>query len=419
MTMLDRMRRHRNTLKWSLAIVVLAFVLLYIPPEWLGNNPQLTGGAAIATVEGREITVNRFRQAYQQQIQQMRANFGGQMDERMIRQFGIDRRIVQQMVEEEAALAEAERLGIKASDAEVRARILALPVFQENGRFVGDTRYRQILDMMNPPLRPSEFEEQVRRGIVVEKLQGALTDWINVSDKDVDAEFKKRNEKVKLAVVSFPSDKFRESVTAADDEISQYFEEHKNEYRMPEKRKVRYAMIDMQAMRARTTVSTEDIRRQYEDNKSQYSQPEEVRASHILLKTEGKDEAAVKAQAEELLAKAKAPGADFAKLASQHTEEEAGKTRGGDLDFFKRGAMVPEFEKVAFALQPGQINDTVVKTQFGYHIIKVVDKQPPRTVPLDEVKPQIEQFLQNQQRQQKTEAFINSLKAKGKVEILI
>ena len=389
MTMLDRMRRHRNTLKWSLFIVVLAFILLYIPPEWLGNQ-QATPNAAIATVEGREISVNRFRRAYQQQIQQMRANFGGQMDERMLKQFGIDRRVIQQMVDEEAALAEADRLDIRGSDAEVRARILALPVFQENGRFVGDQRYRQILDMMNPPLRPTEFEEQVRRSIVLEKLQGALTDWITVSDKELESEFRKRNEKVKLAVVSFPADKFREGITASDDEIAKYFDEHKNEYRMPEKRKVKYALLDLQGMRQRVVVPPADVKRHYEDNINQYSTPEQVRASHILLKTEGKDDAAVKKQAEEILAKAKAPGADFGKLANQYTEEEAGKTKGGDLDFFGKGQMVPEFDKVAFALQPGQINDTVVKTQFGYHVIKVTDKKPATTRSLEEVRTQIE-----------------------------
>ena len=392
MTMLDRMRRHRNTLKWSLFIVVLAFILLYIPPEWLGNQ-QATPNAAIATVEGREISVNRFRRAYQQQIQQMRANFGGQMDERMLKQFGIDRRVIQQMVDEEAALAEADRLDITASDAEVRARILALPVFQDNGRFVGDQRYRQILDMMNPPLRPSEFEEQVRRSIVLEKLQGALTDWITVSDKELESEFRKRNEKVKLAVVSFPADKFREGITASDDEVAKHFEERKNDYRMPEKRKVKYAMLDLQALRQRVAVAPADVKRQYEDNISQYTTPEQVRASHILLKTEGKDDAAVKKQAEEILAKAKAPGADFAKLANQYTEEEAGKTKGGDLDFFGKGQMVPEFEKVAFALQPGQISDSVVKTEFGYHIIKVTDKRAGGTRAFEEVRTQVEDQL--------------------------
>ena len=389
MTMLDRMRRHKGWLKWSLFFVVIAFILLYIP-SYL-DTPGMPAGSndVVASVDGRDITVSRFRRAYLQQMQAYRNQFGGNMDERLLRQLGIDQRIVQQMIEEEAALAEAERLGIRASDEEVRERILALPYFQENGQFVGDARYRQMLQMANPPLRPDEFENEIRRSIAVEKLRGALTDWIAIDDAEVDNEFRRRNEKVKLAVVNFPSDKFRESVTATDAEIAAEFEAHKDTYRLPEKRKIKYAMVDTQAIRERTQVTAEDVKRHYDDNQQQYSTPEQVRASHILFKTEGKDEAAVKKQAEEILAKVKAPGADFAKLANQYTEEEVGKTRGGDLDFFERGRMAKEFEDAAFALQPGQISP-VVKSPFGYHIIKMTERKPAATRTLDEVKSQIE-----------------------------
>ena len=195
----------------------------------------------------------------------------------------------------------------------------------------------------------------------MEKLQGVLTDWITVSDQEVDAEFKRRNEKVKLAVVNFPADKFREATTATDAEIASWFDSHKNDYKIPEKRKVKYTLINTQAMRDRQQVSAEDVQRHYQDNQQQFTTPEQVRASHILFKTEGKDEAAVRKQAEAVLARAKA-GEDFAKLANQYTEEEVGKTRGGDLDFFGRGQMAKEFEEAAFALKPGQISD-IVKTK--------------------------------------------------------
>lgn len=392
MTMLDRMRRHKNWLKWSLAIVVLAFILLYIPDFLRSPNGVAGSTDVIASVDGRDITVARFRRVYNQQMQAYRSAYGGNVDEKMLKQLGIDQRIVQQMIEEETSLAEAERLGITATDAEVQQRILSIPAFQENGRFIGDVRYRQLLQMQNPPMQPNDFEEQVRRSITVEKLQGALTDWITVSDKELDEEVKRRNEKVKLAAVAFPADKFREGVVASDAEIASYFDAHKDDFKIPEKRKIRFALVDMQAIRDRITISQQDIQRYYEDNQQQYSTPEQVRASHILFMTEGKDDAEVKKRAEEVLAKVKAPGADFAKLANQYTEEEAGKTKGGDLDYFGKGQMVPEFDKVAFELQPGQISD-LVKTQFGYHIIKVTDKKPATSKTLDEVKGQIEDSL--------------------------
>jgi peptidyl-prolyl cis-trans isomerase D len=397
MTMLDRMRRHRGWLKWSLAIVVLSFILLYIPA--LNDSTQgAANNSVVASVEGREITAAQFRRVYQQQMQQYRQSYGAQIDERLLKQLGIDQRIVQQMIQEEASLAEAKRLGIGASDAEVRERILALPAFQENGQFIGDERYRQLLRMQTPPMRPDEFEDQVRRSIISEKLQAAVTGWITVPEHDVTSEFKKRNEKVKLAVVTFPADKFREGLAATDAEVAKHFEDHKESYRIGEKRKVRYLTIDQEAMRQKATVTGAQIERAYNDNIQQYSTPEQVRASHILLKTEGKDDAAVKKQAEDLLAKIKA-GANFEDLAKKFSEDEASAAKGGDLDFFNKNAMVPEFDKVAFELQPGQMKQELVKSSFGYHIIKVTDKRPATQKTLAEVRSQIEDQLKFEQAQ--------------------
>ncbi|MEO7270986.1 MAG: peptidyl-prolyl cis-trans isomerase [Vicinamibacterales bacterium] len=414
MTMLDRMRRHKNWLKWSLAIVVVAFVLLYIP-NFLRNGGM--GGAVgvstrevVASVDGREITVGQFRKIYNQQMQAYRRSYGGSIDERLLKQMGIDRRILQQLIDEEAGLSEARRLGLTTSDAEVRARILALPAFQENGQFIGDARYRQLLQMADPPRRPSEFEEEVRRSMTLSKLQGALTDWMTVSAADVTAEYKKRNEKVKLAVISFPSDKFLAETTATDADLAQQFEQHKADYRIPDKRKVRYALLDTQSIRARTQVTPQDVQRYYEDNEAQYATPEETRASHILLKTEGKDDAAVKKQAEDLLAQIKS-GGDFAALAAKFSEDDSNKDKGGDLGLFPKGQMVPEFDTVAFSLQPGQISD-VVKTSFGYHIIKVVERKPATKRTLDEVRAQIEDQLKSQRAQDEAQRTVTELAPK-------
>lgn len=397
MTMLDRMRRHRGWLKWSLAIVVVSFILLYIPSFMRDSAQGAANNAVVAEVEGREVTAAQFRRVYQQQMQAYRSSYGGNIDERLMKQLGVDQRIVQQLIEEEAALAEAGRLGIRASDAEVRERILSLPAFQENGQFIGDTRYRQLLRMQNPPMRPDEFESQVRRGIVVEKLQAALTGWQTIGDAEVAKEFARRNEKVKLAVLSFPADKFREGITPSDAEIAKYFEDHKETFRVPEKRKIRFLTVDQESFRAKETVSGQQIERHYNENIQQYSTPEQVRASHILLKTDGKDDAAVKKQAGEILAKAKG-GADFAELAKKYSQDESNAAKGGDLDYFGRGQMVPEFDAAAFSMQPGQISD-LVKTQYGYHIIKMVDKKAATQRPLSEVRAQIEDQLKWEQAQ--------------------
>ncbi len=409
MTMLDRMRQHRGWLKWSLGLVVVTFILLYIPSFLDTPGSTISSHEVIAEIEGRQITAGDFRRIYYEQIQAYRTAYGGNLNEDMLRQLGIDQRLLQQMIDEEAALAEAAKLGIDASDAELRERILTMSAFQENGHFIGDERYRQLLQLQRPPLKPAEFEERLRRSLVVEKLRTAVTDWVRVAGDEVDAEFRRRNEKVKLELVTFQADKFREGVTVSDAELAQHFDANKDKYRIPEKRKIRYLLVDMQAMGAKVTLAPDDVQRYYEDNADQYSTPEQVRASHILLKTEGKDEAAVRTQAEDVLAKAKG-GADFAELAKTFSEDEGSKEKGGDLDLFGRGAMVPEFEQAAFTLQPGVISD-LVKTQYGFHIIKVTEKRPAVTRALDEVKQQIEDQLKVERAQAQATRMAESASA--------
>jgi peptidyl-prolyl cis-trans isomerase D len=388
MTMLDRMRRHRNWLKWSLGLVCLAFVIFYIPDFLRGDVTGAAGASdPVARINGHDIKADEFRRSYQAQMQAYRAAYGSQVNDQLLRQLGIENQILQQMVDERAALTEAERLGVKVSDEEVAQRIYAIPAFQENGAFIGAARYQQLLASQPTRLTPAEFEDSVRRSLMVDKLRAAVTAWLAVSDKELEQEYRRRNDKVKLAVVSFLADSFRPDVTVSDADVASYFEAHRADFKIPEKRKVRYALIDVEAMRAKTVVSAQEIERAYNSGIQQYTTPEQVRASHVLLKTEGKDDAAVRAKAEEILKQAKG-GADFAELAKKYSEDESNAKNGGDLDYFGRGRMVSEFDEAVFAMQPGQISD-LVKTQYGYHIIKLVDRKASTTKPLSEVRQQI------------------------------
>lgn len=405
--MLDRMRRHRDWLKWSLGLVCVAFVLFYIPDFLQGTGADAASSDTLARIEGQKITGNEFRRAYQAQLQAYRSAYGGQMSEQLLKQLGVENQILQQMVDERAALAEAERLGIKVSDEEVRQRILATPAFQENGAFIGETRYQQLLRMQRPPMTAAEFEDNVRRSLAVDKLRSSVTDWLSIADKDLEGEYRRRNDKVKLAVVGLTADTFRPQVTATDAEVSTYFDAHKDDFKIPEKRKIKYLLIDQDQLRSKITIPAADVQQSYNTNIEQYSTPEQVRASHILLKTEGKDDAAVKAKAEDLLKKAKG-GADFAELAKANSEDESNAKNGGDLDFFGRGRMVPEFDQVAFQLQPGQISD-VVKTQYGYHIIKVTDKKAAATRSIDEVRQQLTDQLSYERAQTQAQQIATEL----------
>jgi peptidyl-prolyl cis-trans isomerase D len=398
MTMLDRMRRHKSWLKWSLFIVVAAFIFLYVP-EFLSPG-GMTGAAptdVVATVDGRRITAMDFQRAYAIQLDQLRASAGTSLDENLLRQLRIGPQLLQRMVNREAVLVEAEKLGLSVSDGELRERLIRFPAFQVNGQFVGTERYRQILDQARPPQRPAEFEASLRNDILAEKLQAALTGWVRVSDAEIDEEYQRRNEKITADVAVFEGNQFEAGIVPTDADIEAEYKAHPDNYRTPEKRRVSYLMIDSGALRDTMTVTAQEVQARYEQNRAMYSTPEQVRASHILLKTEGKDEAAVRKTAEGLLAKIKA-GADFAALAKQYSEDPESATRGGDLDYFGRGAMVAEFDQAVWNLTLNQISD-LVKTQFGFHIIKLVDRRAAVTRTLDEVRPQLEEQIKIEKAQ--------------------
>ena len=403
MTMLDGMRRHKSWLKWSLALVCLTFILFYVPSFMDGGGvPGITGPVpsdVVASVQGHEITAGEYQRQYALQLQSLRQAYGGSLDESMLRQLGVGQRIISQMVEEAAMVAQAERLGLRVTDAELAERIKRMPTFQQNGQFVGETTYRQILSMQRPPLRPTDFEAQLRRSLLAEKLQAAVTSWVRVSDEEVDAEYRRRNEKVKVDLAVLPATQFQAGIEPTEAELTEHYTSHQEAYQEPEKRRVRYLAVNTDALLEQVTVTPTEVQNRYRDSVQTYSTPEQVRASHILFTTEGKDEAQVRAAAEAVLARAKA-GEDFAALARQYSEDEANKETGGDLDYFGRGVMAKEFEDAAFALAPGEISG-LVQSPFGLHIIKTVDKRAASTRSLDEVRGMItEQIKQEKARQQ-------------------
>lgn len=393
MTMLDRMRRHRGWLKWSLGIVCATFVLLYVP-QFL--DPTGTGAGAaprdtVATVDGRRIEASTFQIVYAQQLDQLRAQFGGQLTDEMARQLGVGQRVLQQLVAQEAQVAEADRLGLTVTDGELRERLVRYPPFQENGQFIGDVRYRALLAGARPPIRPSAFEEDFRRSLLTVKLQDAVTGWVRVSDAEVEQAYRREHERARLDLAVFNAAQFRSGITPTDAELQAEFAANGEKYRVEEKRRVRYVALDTATLRSKVSVTPQEVEARYRENVASFSTPEQTRASHILFATEGKDEAVVRKLAEEVLARVK-KGEDFAALARQYSDDPS-KEQGGDLDFFPRGMMVPEFDTAAWSLQPGQTTDALVRTQFGFHIIRVTDRRAAATRTLEEMRPQLEEQI--------------------------
>mgnify|MGYP001188064584 CR=1 FL=1 len=396
MTMLDKMRKHKGWLKWSLGLVVLAFIVLYIPAMDQGSTAG--PNEIVAEIQTYEVTAQQFQQRYQMQILAMQNTYGDTMNEQLLRQLGIDQQILRQMIDERAALIEAESQGIEVSDEEIAAQIFAIPAFQENGQFVGEQRYEQVLRAQRPPLTKTQFEQGVRETLMAQKLQRTVTDWMSITDQEVEQTYRHRNEKVNLQVVTFAASRFRDTVTVTDGDITSHYQTNKEDFRIGERRKIKFLLLDAEKIRTDTTVPVTDVQQFYSDNIQQYTTEEQIRASHILLSTEGEEIETVRSQAEEIIARANS-GQDFSDLARTYSEDGGTKDQGGDLNFFGRGRMVPEFENVAFSMEPGTISDPVV-TPYGIHIIKLTEKTPGTSRPLDEVRDEIVPQLKLQLSQQ-------------------
>ncbi|MEE2638378.1 MAG: peptidyl-prolyl cis-trans isomerase [Acidobacteriota bacterium] len=409
MTMLDRMRRHRSYLKWTLALAGFALLVLGFP--LVQPQPETTGAVTdiLAQVGDQEITVGEFQMMYRRQLQSYQAQSGGQITSEILQSMGIDRQLLQQMIDEYAALQEAARLGVTISDAEVRESILSEPAFQQNGQFIGEAAYTQMLRMQQPPMSPADFEENVRRSLMLQRLQAALTDWITVSDDDLEREHVRRNERVRLSTVSFRADDFREGLEATDDDVSALFDQSSNDYLVPEKRRLRFVLVDIPALKEAFTPSDADVQSYYDNNQDRYSDPVTLRASHILLRTDGQELEDVQAQAEAIIAEARG-GADFAELARQYSEDDGTKDAGGDLGEIAPGQMVPEFEGAAFALEQDEISEPVTSV-FGIHVIKATEKTGGSTQPLDEVQEEIVDLLQQESADARASALAEAIAA--------
>ena len=260
---------------------------------------------------------------------------------------------------------------------------------------------------------PADQRDQIYRGLLDRLvgykllLQESKTRKVAVSDADVEAQVGQLKQQ-------FPNEEAFKQVLAQQ---HMTLEQLKADARqdMAVQKLLESAVAD------KVVVKPEDIEAFYKSNQEHFQQPERVHASHILIQVPKDADAATKAKAkakaEDLLKQARA-GKDFAALAKENSQDPGSAQNGGDLGSFGKGQMVPQFDTVAFTLKPGSISD-VVETDFGYHIIKVIEKQPAGAVAFDVAKPQIQQYLENQGKQQQTETFVNSLKAKAKVEILI
>jgi len=274
-------------------------------------------------------------------------------------------------------------------------------------------------------LTPATFEDSVGKDIMLSKLQALISGSATVSEAAIREQFVKQNSKVKFDYAVLKQDDLRKALHPSDTELKAYYDSHKQQYAnsIPEKRKVKYVVVDTSKVAGDIQISHDDLVTYYDQHRDQYRTPEQVKVSHILIKTpvpgaDGKvDEKGVaeaQRRAEDLLKQIKG-GGNFEELAKKYSEDPGSAKEGGSLGFIGRGRTVPEFEKAAFSLPKGQISD-LVKSSYGFHIIRVDDKQEAHMKTLDEVKDEIEPVLKQQKAQQIAQKNAEALLSKAKAE---
>lgn len=413
------MRRHRRWLFGFLWLVILAFIVLYIPAFDREEDQGL--GLTVAQVADRKITLGEYQRSYQRARAMYQSMYQGRMNDDMLRRMGIEEQALQGLVDERILALEAERLGIRVDDETLKKRVATSPEFQQDGKFLGASEIRKRLERSGVTVK--EFEESFRNSMLRERLVSLVTDSVQVSDAEAEKEFRRRNEQVKAEYVVVTAD--NGGLTATDDEVKARFESSKDAYAHPERRVLSYVLIDAPSLASRVTLTDRDLAAYYEAHRDEMTQGEELCASHLLVKVKASPDAKDGHADDEARRMAQSAldeirlGADFAAVARRVSEDLGSASQGGDLGCFARGRMVPEFDNAAFSLDAGQVSD-VVRTSFGYHVIKAVSRREETIPPFAQVKESIRQQVMAERVQamvsDKAEATAAALRAGRSLE---
>ena len=390
--MITVMRRYRKSLQLGLLVVIAAFVAsLFV----FGATGSRFGDGeprdSVATVNGETIPLERFQRRYQSYLEAYAQIYRDRFSTEMAERLGLPQQVLGDLVQEALIVQRATAEGLSVSDEELNARIHAIPLFQDNGRFVLK-RYQDILKRRG--YTAAAFEGEIRRELTRAKIETAIRSGVKVSESELEQAFRLRREEVRAAWALVELGPIVAGANATDEELTAYLTQHPDEFRQPDRRRVQYVTLNPKDFPSQVTDA--DVEKFYKEHLREFETPRQVRASHVLVRvpetggSEGEDKA--RAKIADVIRRAKA-GADFGKLAQEISEDPATAPRGGDLGLVGKGEMVPQFEQALFALKNGEISPEPVRTPFGFHAIKAIEIQEGGRKPVKEVAPQIKSRL--------------------------
>ena len=399
--MLDFVRNKQKSIiiKIAFAIIILSFVIGYAMLSSPGGPVGEDQSAEAVVVNGQPIAYNDFQSTYSGLYQVYQNIYQDQFTPALEKQLKLAEKTLNSLIDQELLQEEAERQQIKVSGEELVDAIAQIPAFQENGVFNKD-RYLQVLAYQR--LNSDQFEAMQRSELITAKVREQLQAGVTVTDAEIDKEFRDNNEKVNLNFVSLTPASFEEKVKVTDEALAAYFAEQQEVFRVPEMVSLRYLQFVPERYLDEVTFDDSELEKYYRRHLDKFEILEKVKASHILIKVDEDADDAVreekKAFAAKLLERAKA-GEDFAKLARENSDDTASAVNGGNLGYFTRGSMVKPFEQAAFSMKPGDIS-ALVKTIFGYHIIKVEEYTEPGVRSLAEAMDEVKEGLRQEKAKQ-------------------
>ena len=402
----------------ALLVLICASMAITLIPGGIGSSLGIGAPPAgvLATVGDQSVTVPEVQREARAMIRQQFPK-GGPQATMLLPYFASQ--AAEQLINEKALVAEAHRMGLRANDEELRDELqhgqLGTMLFPD-GKFIGQEEYENFVQRND--LTVPQFEALEKDYILIRKLRALVSSSAFVGEPEVRQEFDRRNTKVKFEYAVITQSDILKGLHPTDEELKAYYERNKATYNnsIPEKRQIKYVVVDSAKVAAATTVTDQDLQAYYDLHREEFRVPEQVKVAHILIKTPlpaagaKEDEKAVadaRAKAEDVLKQVKA-GGDFAKLAEKYSDDPGSAKQGGELGWIGRGRTVPEFEKAAFSLGKGQTSD-LVKSSYGFHIIRVEDKQAAHLKTLAEVKSEIEEKVKQQKTAHATEVAANTL----------
>jgi peptidyl-prolyl cis-trans isomerase D len=378
------------------AKIVLGLIAVLFGLWGINSYFEGSGKAVVAEVDGEPIEYEVYRQALEQQRQSLQRMLGGAVDARLLDSPDFKRRIVDGLVEQVLLRLEATEQGYTISDAQLGDLIKRIPQFQRDNQF-DHALYEQVLRQAG--YTPAGFESRMRQDAIAEQMRSGFGQTAIVTNVEVEALARLEAQRRQIDYAVIKPEKFLKQATATPEAIERYYQEHQNEYRVPEQVRVEYVRLSADDLRTQVQPSDEELRKAYADEAQRYVTPEERRASHILIESapqaSEEEHKAAQAKLEEVRTKLRG-GADFAALARQYSDDKGSAAKGGDLGFARRGAFVKEFEAALFSMKVGEVQGPV-KTQYGYHLVKFTAVKPEVRQSFEQVKGQLRESVQRHQ----------------------